>query len=601
MLAALFVLTLGRAGGAQLLSPGPLSKEHTFLEGDRHCNDCHSSGRRVDQNACLKCHSDLGARVEAGRGLHGLQYKGKPCEGCHVEHLGGNAPVRWPSGDPSRLDHALTGWALEGAHQKVACAKCHFRPNERGHATYLGAPSTCISCHEDVHENRFGATCTHCHDQSSWKDLRLDAFNHDSARFALRGAHTKTPCAKCHAEPPKYVGLNFEACTDCHKDPHQGKLGPACTNCHDESRWTVASFLQARGKHPGTSLANGHASVACRTCHDRGNLLAPSKGSECVSCHKPVHEAPFGRACATCHSSILWMDLPRPIGLAAHAKTAYPLEGKHQAINCANCHKPDLPRDTRYRKLTFARCDDCHRDRHQGEFAKTDRGECGPCHSTGGFRPPLFGVLAHAASSFPLVGQHTASACSSCHKPQRPLLDLRVGKTACADCHANPHGNQFANEMSQGGCAHCHEATGWNLPKIDHGTWPLTGAHATASCDSCHHPTAADRKLGQGASYRGVPRNCGGCHDDPHFGQFRLTGPVRECDRCHTTVGFKIPSFDHEAMAGWALSGAHDHTACAKCHAAVSLADGRPTTRWRLPSAECRFCHANPHERRGPS
>jgi len=595
------VLSSARAARAQLLSPGPLSKEHASLEGDQHCNDCHSSGKRVDQGGCLKCHGDLGTRIAAGQGLHGREYKGKPCESCHVEHLGGNAPVRWPGGDASKLDHALTGWILRGAHQKTPCAKCHSRVNERGHPTYLGAPSACASCHKDVHDNRFGATCTGCHNESAWKELNLDGFNHDRARFPLRGAHPKVPCAQCHADPPRYVDLKFEACTDCHKDPHQGKLGAGCTNCHNETRWTIASFLQIGTKHPGTSLANGHAKVACRACHDRGNLLPPSKGSECVSCHQPVHEAPFGRGCATCHGSIQWLDLPRAIGLGAHGKTAYPLTGKHESVNCVNCHKADLPRDARYRKLAFGRCDNCHRDRHQGEFAKSDHGECNPCHNTAGFRPPLFAVAAHASTSFPLVGKHIASPCSSCHKQERPLLDLRVPKQACADCHANPHGNQFAKEMSDGGCAHCHEPTGFKLPKIDHSIWPLTGAHATTTCDGCHHPTAADRKAGQGASYRGVPRACGGCHDDAHFGQFRLTAPVRECDRCHTTTAFKIASFDHDAIAGWELTGAHVRTSCAKCHGPATLADGRSTTRWRLPSRECRFCHANPHEPRGPS
>jgi hypothetical protein len=153
--------------------------------------------------------------------------------------------------------------------------------------------------------------------------------------------------------------------------------------------------------------------------------------------------------------------------------------------------------------------------------------------------------------------------------------------------------------MAKGGCAHCHEPNGWNLPKIDHSTWPLTGAHATAQCDSCHHPTTEDRKAGKGASYRGLPRNCGGCHDDAHLGQFRLTQPVLECDKCHATNAFKIPRFVHEAITGWALTGAHAKTACAKCHLETSLRNGEHTIRWRLSSDACQFCHANPHESRG--
>lgn len=590
LVAAMIVV---RLAAAQLLSPGPLSRSHAALEGDQHCNDCHSSGKRVAQTGCIGCHSDIGASIAAGRGLHGAAYKGRPCESCHAEHLGGGAPIRWPGGDPSKLDHASTGWALQGAHTQTPCNKCHDRANSRGNHTYLGLSTACGSCHKDVHQNRFGSTCTGCHDERAWGNVKVDAFNHDLARFILRGAHQTTPCAKCHSTPPRYTGLEFDACTDCHKDVHRGKLGPTCTNCHDETKWRPATLRF--GTHPGVSLANGHAKVACVACHDRGNLAAPSKGVTCVSCHKPVHEAPFGRNCATCHGGIEWLGLARAVGLSAHEKTDYALTGLHRSADCSGCHKPSMPEATRYRGLSFSRCLDCHSDAHRGEFARRERGECGACHSTNGFRFTSFGVVAHASTRFPLEGLHTATACSACHAAERPLLDLRVPKDACESCHSNPHGAQFAREMNQGGCAHCHQPTGWRLPKIDHRFWPLTGAHASTQCDSCHHPTEADRKAGTGASYRGVPRNCSGCHDDVHLGQFRLSKPVLECDRCHSTTAFRIPSFDHESIAGWALTGAHATTGCAKCHSVATLESGQTTTRWRLPSAECSVCHANPH------
>jgi hypothetical protein len=588
---------LARLARGQLLSPGPLSKAHASLEGDQRCNDCHSSGKRVSQAGCLNCHADVGATLSAGRGLHGLQYRGRPCEGCHVEHLGGGAPVRWPGGDPSKLDHALTGWLLEGAHRQTACNKCHARANGRGAHTYLGLATACASCHKDVHQNRFGSACAQCHGERTWQTPKLDAFDHDLARFPLRGAHRGTACAKCHSDPPTYSGLRFAACTDCHKDVHRGRLGPTCTNCHDEAKWRPAALKP--GTHPGTSLANGHARVPCGACHDRGNLAPPSKGVACVSCHAPVHRAAFGRQCATCHGSIEWLGLPRSVGLGAHDQTRYPLTGEHVAVECKNCHRPALPRDVRYRGLAFGRCGECHEDRHDGEFAKRGRGECGACHRTSGFRVTTFGVATHASTRFPLEGMHTASPCTACHRKERPMLDLRVAKQACADCHENPHGEQFAREMGQGGCGHCHKPTGWHLPKIDHRIWPLSGAHATAECDSCHHPTDADRRLGHGSSYRGIPRNCGGCHDDVHLGQFRQTAPSLECDRCHTTTAFAIPSFDHETKAHWALTGAHARTTCAKCHTTTILANGQKTPRWRLPNAECGTCHANPHRRGG--
>jgi hypothetical protein len=596
-LVALLVIALARVAAAQLLSPGPLSRAHSSIEGDARCGDCHSTGKRVDQAACLKCHGDLGARIAAGQGLHGLQYRNQPCEKCHVEHLGvATSQIRWPGGDPSKLDHAQTGWPLDGAHRTTTCNKCHGKVNTRGVATFLGLSQACTACHKDAHDGRFGSTCTSCHDETAWGNLHFQGFDHDRARFALRGAHTTVPCVKCHSDPPKYVDLKFALCGDCHRDPHAGRLGAGCADCHDETRWKPVSFNHSGAKHPGLSLGGGHSGVACGTCHDRGNLASPSKGSECVSCHRPVHEAPFGRACDSCHSSIQWLGLPRSVGLAAHQRTVYPLTGRHVDVACANCHRPDLPTAQRFRKVAFARCADCHEDQHRGEFASADRGECKPCHTTNGYHPTLFGVDLHASTTFPLIGKHVAAPCYACHTTPRPRVDLHVAKQACADCHANPHGDQFANEMAQGGCAHCHAPRAWDLPTIDHSIWPLVGAHATGQCDSCHHPTPEDRKAGHGASYRGIPRNCSGCHDDAHLGQFRLTRPVFECDRCHSTNAFKISGFDHEAVTGWALTGAHERTPCANCHPTANVGGERTAVRWRGPSTECKFCHANPHK-----
>ena len=101
---------------AQFLTPGPLSRDHRELEGDQHCNDCHSSGRRLSKDRCLECHDDLRARIRAGKGLHGREYRNRDCGRCHVEHLGRNAKqVRWPKGRMEAFDHGLAGWDLRGA------------------------------------------------------------------------------------------------------------------------------------------------------------------------------------------------------------------------------------------------------------------------------------------------------------------------------------------------------------------------------------------------------------------------------------------------------------------------------------------------------
>jgi hypothetical protein len=348
-----------------------------------------------------------------------------------------------------------------------------------------------------------------------------------------------------------------------------------------------------RNNHPGLSLANGHARVKCETCHDRGNNKPPSKGTRCASCHNPVHLATFGNRCESCHASIKWAGLPASVGRDHHGKTRYPLAGKHATVECARCHPASKPLASRYRNLSFTACRSCHADDHKGEFAARDGGECAPCHTVAGFAPTTFGLTAHATTRFALDGKHTATPCSGCHPAKRPRLDFRVAKQACADCHANPHGTQFAAEMAKGGCASCHSTADWHQPSIDHSTWPLEGAHGRAACAACH---GAQQKGAQPAAYRGIPRACEGCHDDVHAGQFTQRQPVKACSTCHDATSFQIArTFDHDKTR-YPLRGKHKPLACDACHKRESLRNGTSAVRWRLGYTQCKDCHANPHQ-----
>jgi len=336
--------------------------------------------------------------------------------------------------------------------------------------------------------------------------------------------------------------------------------------------------------------------MSCERCHDRGVDAAPSRGTRCVNCHRSVHEANLGSNCARCHGQIRWLNLPRRVGLRTHAHTPFPLRGEHRDVECSNCHRRELPRAERYRGLTFDTCKSCHEDRHGGEFASRSGGECAGCHTERGFAPSAFGAELHASTSFALQGRHVIVPCGACHEGERPRLDWRIAEgQRCGRCHENPHGEQFASEMRQGGCASCHGAAGWDRPNIDHSSWPLTGAHELIACDSCHTPTDADRSTGRGASYRGASRACEGCHADPHAGQFRLSEPARECTACHTTAQFTISDFDHSGTADYPLTGKHAEAECAACHPTAALRNGTPSVRYRLGYRECSHCHANPH------
>lgn len=586
---------------AQLLSPGPLSKAHADLTGDGNCQKCHATGAQVAEPRCLDCHKDIATDRRGGTGMHGTAFRGDSCAGCHVEHLGANVGlIRWPGPDPKKFDHQKTGFALRGAHAKTQCRDCHDQKNERGALTFLKAEKRCTSCHEDPHEKRFGERCLDCHNETSFKQLDLDVFDHDLARFPLDGAHARVACVDCHHEPPKYKDLQFGDCKSCHEDPHAGRLKGTCKSCHAEEAWT--RIIMPREKHPGLSILAGHADTPCKSCHDAGLKVVPSAGDACVSCHKPVHEAAFGERCEQCHASIKFLGLPDNIGRRAHGKTEFPLKGQHGRVACAECHLEELPRNERYRRLRFDQCASCHADVHRGSLR--EHGDCQTCHDPLGFAPSLVKPSLHASFGFPLDGSHEAAACSACHKqhPEPPRLAWSLAQGKCADCHQNPHGNQFEAEMKEGGCAHCHSAKGWGLANIDHSFWPLTGAHATTACKGCHAQAGASalvkgkaRALGDSATYKGAPKQCEGCHDDVHAGQFRISEPVRACDSCHQTTSFILSEFDHGKLTGYPLEGKHKQTSCSGCHPTVHLKSGDEVTRYRLGYDKCADCHADPH------
>ncbi len=589
---------------AQVLSPGPLSAAHAGIEGDDDCGKCHESGNQVVARLCLDCHKDLGGELAAGRGLHGRQYRARPCEECHVEHIGRSTKlIRWPGGAMDKLDHALTGWALDGGHAKVACLECHTQTSRQSKPQFVATRSACAACHKDPHAGRFTAECQRCHGTAAWPAFDRGRFDHGLARFALTGKHASVGCEKCHVRtgaPPAWKPLSFDTCEVCHADPHRGQFKPRpCTACHDTGGWATGDD-KIRANHPGLSLAGGHARVPCKACHDRGNDKPPSRGTRCEGCHRPIHLAKFGPRCETCHASIKWVGLAEATGRNHHGKTRYPLVGRHQAVACAQCHPASRPVAQRFRQLSFAACTACHADAHRGEFAALragpgsgpPRGDCARCHTLDGFAPTTFGAAEHTTTRFALDGKHVAVPCSGCHGGARPRLGFAVARQACRDCHANPHGAQFDAEIAAGGCARCHTAFDWHQVKIDHSIWPLAGAHGRTPCAACH---GAKQNGAQPAAYRGIPRDCEGCHDDVHAGQFRQTQPARPCQVCHDPESFRIaPRFDH-ATTRYPLDGKHRALTCDRCHAAEPLRNGATAVRWRLGYVRCKDCHASPH------
>jgi hypothetical protein len=535
------------------------------------------------------------------------------CEGCHPDHRGRDfSLIDWVR-DRSKFNHARTGWRLEGAHATVRCESCHrpafittpavlemLREAPR-RVTYLGLQRRCTTCHFDEHRGQVGGDCLSCHTQVSWKPA--PGFRHERTAFPLRSKHASVACAKCHPtiEDEEEDGashgalarrassfmqmkpIDHRTCQSCHEDPHQGRLGPACANCHTESGWraVIVKGMAGQAFHDQTRfpLVGSHIGVACRSCH------GPSPG-------KPARykDVAFSR-CDDCH---------------------------HDA------HVGQLAPDARQRPP-----------------------DCATCHTVDGFAPARFEVEQHAATKFVLEGAHSVSACRGCHPlddglaarvPAALRRRLRVEKRplevslavlrppdrpeACSGCHADPHAGQFAAEVERNDCGGCHHTDSFHVATFDHkrhSRFPLEGVHATLACGSCHRPERLQPGGPPVVRYKPLALTCAGCHADEHQGQFdRLearaggvaakaivasdgtapgNGRATDCAFCHRSTKFAETLFSHAdpRFTTFVLGGKHSTLACDRCHERIEAAPGVGTVWYRGLPTTCVGCHVDFH------
>ena len=233
----------------------PLEGGHARLQ----CNRCHNpanispAARRAIVMKDLK-RTFLGLTRECGS-CHRDEHKGQfgaSCERCHSDST-------WKNID--KFDHASARFRLTGAHQKVACEKCHpaMPGGSIGHATvkFVGlAFAQCGACHRDPHRGSFAAPCTSCHLDTNWKPARnmLVSFDHSKTKFPLLGKHDGLACNKCHLTSDFKAPVAHEKCNDCHRDTHRGQFltragGGDCAACH------TADGMEAGHVHGGGARA----------------------------------------------------------------------------------------------------------------------------------------------------------------------------------------------------------------------------------------------------------------------------------------------------------------------------------------------------------
>ncbi len=184
------------------------------------CQQCHIGATTMadlknTSQACVSCH----AKDDAHKGQFG-----QDCVLCHTT-------ASWPS---ATFDHNKSAFPLTGAHQQVACAKCHV-PGPSG-AVFKGTPTTCVSCHPDpaYHQGLFGTDCATCHTTTAYTPAKFG----QAHTFPLNHGGAKT-CNSCHP-----TNLNAYTCLTCHDAARTAKQHEVtdisqiadCVRCHANGR-----------------------------------------------------------------------------------------------------------------------------------------------------------------------------------------------------------------------------------------------------------------------------------------------------------------------------------------------------------------------------
>lgn len=530
----------------------PLSGSHQTAQ----CSSCHTKlNFQVGTYACQSCHEDI------HKGTLGVN-----CETCHQTEM-------WSPLPHSKIIeiHNKGRFPLTGAHQMADCFGCHTKSGN-GALFRVNNSLECIGCHIADYENvklpdhallGFPKRCLECHSQISWKPV---SFNHDLFSFPLTGSHQNVPCESCHA------GNIFKGtpkdCKSCHLSDFQKTNNPnhtaadfstECQTCHSTFSWKPTSF-----DHNATSfpLTGGHITATCESCHKNDVFKGLSKN--CYSCHQtdyiavqiPNHvTGKFSMECQTCHATTTWKP-----STFNHSSTAFPLTGGHITATCESCHKNGVFSGT------SKNCVFCHQtnfdlSKNPNHIAAGFSTECQTCHSTFSWQPASFD---HNTTAFPLTGNHTSVACASCHKNEV----FKGLPSTCFSCHQTDYNNVVSPNHVTGqfstDCQTCHTTSVWNPSSFSHNStaFPLTGAHNTTSCESCH----------KNGVFKGTSKTCYPCHQSDFT---KVTNPNHvsgkfpvNCETCHTAVAWKPSTFNHDGLYFPIYSGKHNGkwSSCVQCH-----------------------------------
>lgn len=444
-----------------------------------------------------------------------------------------------------------------------------------------------------------------------------------------------------------------ELCLACHKEIaflvtrsrglHGQSANEKCARCHPDHAGRDFKMIQFEEGGPekfdharsGWPLDGKHAPLKCGDCHkpemqrsetaslsqrkDKATLWIGLDGA-CLSCHAPkdVHKGALGPKCETCHDGAAWKPAPR----FDHARTDYPLTGKHATVECNKCHMAPslkLPVDGKgqpgplYKPLPHKECSACHADPHQNQLGPA----CTRCHNTENWKSVDQKKFNHDLTRYPLRGKHVALQCGQCHDP-KTAWGKKPPYATCGSCHVDAHAGTATLAGKAVDCAPCHGVEGfrpstYTVEQHRASAYPLLGAHATVKCEACHTKNPAGilpEKLGKArVLMRMAHERCTSCHRDDHGGQFASRPDRGACEPCHRVEAWKPSTYTakEHARLRLGLTGRHAKIECAACHgpARKGLPPlpgleklGKAAVALILTDTSCTACHYDAHDGR---
>jgi hypothetical protein len=389
----------------------------------------------IEYQACTSCHQDEHKGNLPGR-----------CNHCHAESSFKDFV------GARKFNHNLTNFQLKGKHKNTACFECHSRESNPQNVfqDQQGInENNCISCHDDIHEGKFGNDCYNCHSEENFIGIKETAeFNHSLTDFPLEGNHKEVDCKSCHVND-FLSPLEFGKCFECHEDFHEGAFvventATDCKDCHSvDEQFSYTTFGIEQHNTTEFVLEGAHLATPCFACHinEDEKWHFENLGEKCIDCHENIHKESLSQKflpdndCTTCHSTIDWKTTTFD-----HNLTTWSLIGAHANVDCKSCHLNEQEKKIIFDNHSSAislECSQCHNDVHNNQFIVKGKSFCSECHNPENWDPIGFN---HNNSSFPLDGVHAETECIECHKIMENEAGLqysqyKITKHECIDCH----------------------------------------------------------------------------------------------------------------------------------------------------------------------